>query len=256
MSTFLFDKIIFGPVRSRRLGLSLGVNVMYPGAKLCNFDCVYCECGWNGDNPNGKFNSVADIARQLDLTLDAMAEEGNLPDSITFSGNGEPTMHPEFHKIIANTIDTRNRLAPNAIVSVLSNATMIDRPEVFEALNKVDKNILKLDSGFDNTIRLINQPKNPRPIEEQIELFKKFNGNLIIQTIFLRGEHNGQIIDNTTDEEINAWIKVLQEVQPKEVMMYSLDRDTPENNLIRVRFEEMKIISEKVEALGIKVEVY
>lgn len=255
MSTFLFDKIIFGPIHSRRLGVSLGINVMQPTSKHCNFDCIYCECGWNGDRPKGSFNSVSAIATRLEAKLEEMATEGKLPDVITFAGNGEPTMHPQFSEVIDRTIEIRDRLAPDCKIAVLSNATMIDREAVRTSLLKVDRNILKFDSAFDSTVALVNQPNNQRPQSETIELMKKFDGHLIIQTMFLRGEFNGEKIDNTTDEEVDRWLEALREICPSEVMLYSIDRDTPASGLAKVSREEMLEIAAKVESLGIKSSV-
>lgn len=249
MATFLFDKIIFGPIHSRRLGLSLGVNLLNPASKHCNFDCIYCECGWNGDHPGGHFNSLNAVISRLETTLKSME---TLPDVITFAGNGEPTMHPDFDQIIDRTIELRDRLAPQCKIAVLSNATMIDRQNVREALQKVDSNILKLDSAIDSTVNLINQPNRLRPTDQTIELMKMFDGNLIIQTMFLRGSYNGVQFDNTTPEQVDAWLKALAEIRPRQVMLYSIDRDTPAQNLEIVSKEQMEQIAEKVQQIGIE----
>lgn len=251
MSTFLFDKIIFGPIQSRRLGLSLGVNLMVPSAKHCNFDCIYCECGWNKDNPAGAFNSEFSVLSRLEQKLIAMKQEGKLPDTITFAGNGEPTMHPDFDRIIAKTIELRNKLCPSCKISVLSNGTMIDRPAVRAALKTVDQNILKIDSLIPQTIKLINQPLDFRSPEQTIELLELFEGKLIIQTMFLRGTHNNQTLDNTTEPEITAWLDALRRIAPQQVMIYSIDRDTPAQGLIKVPKEELQIIAQMVQQLGI-----
>jgi len=255
MATFLFDKIIFGPVRSRRLGLSLGVNLLVPSAKLCNFNCIYCECGWNADSPRGAFNDADTVLERLDQKLREMKSEGELPAVITFAGNGEPTMHPDFEKIIDGTVEIRNRIAPDTKIAVLSNATMIRRESVRNALLKVDRNILKLDSAIDPTVRLINQPNALRPVSETIELLKLFKGRLIIQTMFLRGKYEGKGVDNTTAEEVDAWLGALREIRPSEVMLYSIDRDTPAAGLQKVSLEEMEAIAQRVRGLGIKASV-
>lgn len=255
MSTFLFDKIIFGPIQSRRLGLSLGINLMVPSAKHCNFDCIYCECGWNKDNPGGAFNSEFSVISRLEQKLIAMKQEGKLPDTITFAGNGEPTMHPEFDRIIAKTIDLRNKLCPGCKISVLSNGTMIDRPAVRAALKTVDRNILKIDSLIPETIALINQPLNVRTPEQTVELMELFEGKLIIQTMFLRGTYNGQTIDNTTEPEITAWLDALRRIAPQEVMIYSIDRDTPAQGLIKIEKAELETIAKMVKEIGIEASV-
>ena len=251
--TSLFHDIIFGPVHSRRLGLSLGVNLLPVESKLCSFDCIYCECGWNAEHPGARrFNARADVRTQLEATLRRMAADGTPPDVITFAGNGEPTMHPEFEAVIGDTIALRDQLCPTARVSVLSNATQLHRDEVRRALLRVDNNILKLDSAFDATVHLMNNPQNPSySVGKVVEQLKSFDGHLTVQTMFLRGECNGQRIDNTTEEEVAAWLRLLGEIRPRQVMVYSLDRDTPCRTLEKVPREELQAIAARVEALGI-----
>ena len=253
--TALFNDIIFGPIHSRRLGLSLGVNLLPTEAKLCNFDCIYCECGWNNDNPGiRRFNNKEIVISQLIETLDKMNAEGNLPNVITFAGNGEPTLHPDFKEIIERTLEVRDRYSKEIKVSVLSNATQIGKESIREALMQVDNNILKIDSAFDHTARLINNPStNSYTIAGVVEDMKRFNGNMTIQTMFLRGEYNGQCVDNTTEEEIVAWLELLCEVSPRQVMIYSLDRDTPCKTLKKVEKEELNQIAERVKALEIDI---
>lgn len=254
--TALFGDIIFGPLRSRRLGLSLGVNLLPVDSKICSFDCIYCECGWNGDNlGRRRFNAREDVYAMLDQTLQQMVDGGTPPDVITFAGNGEPTLHPDFESIIDDTIALRDKHCPNAKVSVLSNATQIHREDVCRALLRVDNNILKLDSAFDATVQLVNKPQGSYTVERQVELMKKFNGELIVQTMFLRGEYLGQKVDNTTPEEVEAWLKLIAEIKPKQVMVYSLDRDTPCKSLVKVEKDELRKIADRVEALGIAVSV-
>lgn len=254
--TALYDNIIFGPVRSRRLGLSLGVNLLPVESKLCNFDCIYCECGWNADHVGRKrFNSREDVRAMLREVLSRMVGEGTPPDVITFAGNGEPTMHPDFEGIIDDTLALRDELCPTAKVSVLSNATQIHREDVRRALMRVDNNILKLDSAFDATVQLINKPQGAYTVARTVELLKMFEGKLIIQTMFLRGEYLGQRIDNTTDEEVEAWLRLVTEIAPRQVMVYSLDRDTPCQTLEKVGKEELNAIAERVRAIGIECSV-
>ena len=227
--TSLFHDIIFGPVHSRRLGLSLGVNLLPLSSKLCSFDCIYCECGWNAEHPGGRrFNAREDVRTQLEATLRRMVADGTPPDVITFAGNGEPTMHPEFEAVIGDTIALRDALCPAAKVSVLSNATQIHRDSVRRALLRVDNNILKLDSAFDATVRRMNNPQNASySVRSIVEAMKRFDGRMILQTMFLRGECGGQPVDNTTEEEVSAWLRLVAEIRPRQVMVYSLDRDTP-----------------------------
>lgn len=250
--TSLYHDIIFGPVHSRRLGLSLGVNLLPTESKLCSFDCIYCECGWNAEHPGGRrFNARADVAQMLEQTLRRMVADGTPPDVITFAGNGEPTMHPEFEAIIDDTLALRDALCPAAKVSVLSNATQLGREEVRRALLRVDNNILKLDSAFDQTVRLLNNPAGNYTVAEVVRNMKRFDGQLIIQTMFLRGEYDGHRIDNTTEEEVTAWLKLIAEIHPQKVMVYSLDRDTPCQTLEKIEREELRRIATRVEALGI-----
>ncbi len=254
--TSLYDNIIFGPVRSRRLGLSLGVNLLPIESKLCSFDCIYCECGWNADHPGKRrFNAREDVRAMLDETLARMVKEGTPPDVITFAGNGEPTLHPDFENVIADTIALRDKHCPAAKVSVLSNATQLHRDDVCRALRRVDNNILKLDSAFDATVQLVNKPQGAYSVAKLVEQLKSFEGELIVQTMFLRGEYLGQRVDNTTEEEVSAWLKLIEDIRPKQVMVYSLDRDTPCQTLEKVEKEELRAIAARVEALGIAVSV-
>ena len=253
----LFTDIIYGPVRSRRLGLSLGVNLLPLHSKLCSFDCIYCECGWNADNRTARprFNAREDIRTALRHTLSKMAGEGALPDVITFAGNGEPTMHPDFEAIIDDTIALRNELAPEAKISVLSNATQLRRSDVVRALQRVDNPILKLDSAIEATAQAINKPCGAYSVAEVVEQLKAFHGNFILQTMFLRGEHNGTYIDNTTENEFLAWAAVVGYLHPRSVMVYSIDRATPCKTLEKVERDELEAIAERVRALGIECSV-
>ncbi len=255
MAAKLFSDIIFGPVRSRRLGLSLGVNLLPPQAKLCNFECIYCECGWSGGEKRLKFNRRQDVLRLLEDKLAEMAAAGAPPDTITFAGNGEPTMHPDFAAIIDSVMELRDRICPSAKVSVLSNATMIGRPEVRAALMKVDNNILKLDSAFDDTVRLVDNPRGGCSVAQTVADMKLFHGRLIVQTMFLRGEFGGRRVDNATEREVSAWLELLAEVKPEKVMIYTIDRETPAENLEKVPLAELEAIAARVEALGIPCNV-
>lgn len=257
MPTFLNDSPVFGPVRSRRLGVSLGVNMMPATGKICTFDCLYCENGLNEQRRcAGRHNSAQTVAAALEAKLRQMRDEGELPDVITFAGNGEPTLHPEFEAVIGDTIALRDALCPSAKVSVLSNATQLHREEVRRALLRVDNNILKLDSAFDATARLMNNPQSPAyTVRGVVEQMKGFDGRLTVQTMFLRGECDGQKTDNTTEEEVSAWLRLIEEIRPRQVMVYSLDRDTPCRTLEKVPREELQAIAARVEALGIPCSV-
>jgi wyosine [tRNA(Phe)-imidazoG37] synthetase (radical SAM superfamily) len=254
--SFLFSEIIFGPIKSRRLGVSLGVNLLPTNAKICTFDCIYCECGYNTTVKDGKLPTRADVKEALETKLQQMQDAGEAPDVITFAGNGEPTMHPEFPQVVDDTIALRNVYFPNAKISVLSNSTFVRKDVVFEALKKVENNIMKLDSGLDSTVNQIDRPtQSTYSVAGIIKELQKFEGNLIIQTMFLRGTHNGKKVDNTTKAEVDALIAALKQINPRQVMIYSLDRDTPENTLEKVLLEELNLIALELRSAGFEVSV-
>lgn len=255
MSTFLFDSIVFGPVRSRRLGVSLGINLLPINSKICSFDCIYCECGWTDKKEKGRLPSREEVKEYLDNKLRDMKSKGDELDVITYAGNGEPTMHPDFAGIIDDSILLRNKYFPSARIAVLSNSTMLSKPTVIAALRKVDQNILKLDSAFDSTIKVLNQPRLTFSAEELVKNLKSFEGNLTIQTLFLRGVHDGIIVDNTTELEVQSWVELIKAIRPKEVMVYTIARDTPAAGLEKVSLHDLKAIAARVEALGIPVQV-
>jgi wyosine [tRNA(Phe)-imidazoG37] synthetase (radical SAM superfamily) len=256
MATFLFDNIIFGPVWSRRLGESLGINLLPTGRKVCNFNCIYCECGLTPqEDQHENFPTVETVKELLDKKLLEMRSGGDYLDSITFAGNGEPTLHPGFPAIIDEAIESRNRNFPEARIAVLSNATLIGKKKIFDALLKTDLNILKLDSAISKTLGMINCPRGNYQLPEIIDSLKLFKGKLIIQTLFLRGMCMGQFIDNTTEKEVSAWITVLQKIQPESVMIYSLARDTAVHGLEKVSAAELDAIAARLEEKGIKTQV-
>ena len=256
MATFLFDRIIFGPVQSRRLGASLGINLMPNDRKICTFDCIYCECGWT--DPSGSssvFHDRKEVYDGLRERLLSMKEHDEPLDTITFAGNGEPTMHPRFDLIIQDTLALRNQIFPRAQIAVLSNASLIHKPKVFNALKKVDQNILKLDSVFETTLRRLNQPRGNFDLKRLIDNLIAFQGDLIIQTLFVRATYNGFHIDNTTREEVDAWLKVLEQIGPRQVMIYTIARDTPVEGMERLGYEDLRRIADRVEALNIPVQI-
>lgn len=257
MQTVLFHSTIFGPIHSRRLGTSLGVNLSPVDGKVCSFDCLYCEAGFNAQGP-GKSGlpERSEVARQLEEKLRSMKEAGDNLDVITFSGNGEPTMHPEFEGIIDDTLRLRDKYFPEVKVSVLCNSTRLDRPDVCRALRRVDNNILKLDSAITETMRTIDRPVNPNfTSEEVIEHLAGFGEGCIVQTMMLRGSYDGKEIDNTTDAEVNALIEAYKRIRPREVMLYSIDRATPARQLVKVPREELDRIADRMRAQGITVQV-
>lgn len=254
----LFHSTVFGPIHSRRLGVSLGLNLSPDDGKVCSFDCLYCEAGFNsqGKGTTG-FPSLEKVKADLESKLKEMKEKGEKLDVITFSGNGEPTLHPDFPAIAQAVMQLRDRYYPEAKISVLTNSTRVFTPEVAEALKKIDNNILKLDSAVEETMRLIDRPNSPAfTVERVVEALKQFKGTGIIQTMMIRGEHEGRVIDNTTEAEIEALIEAYRQIGPREIMIYSLDRTTPAERLVKVEKEELEKIGERISsATGIPVKV-
>lgn len=256
MATKLYDSIIFGPIQSRRLGVSLGVNLLALNKKICSFDCVYCECGFTQNDVQGRFAEKKVVIENLESVLKEMLQNEKHLDVITFAGNGEPTLHPNFDEIIDATILLRNHYFPKAKISVLSNATTLNKESVIKALSKVDNNILKLDSGLVETIKLIDQPTSSNfSLDTVINGMLRFNSDFIMQTMFLKGDFNGMRIDNTTENEVNAWLEIVKITHPKQIMIYSIDRDTPVKTLEKVSKQELSEIAKKAEELGFFVSV-
>lgn len=257
MTTFLFDKIIFGPVSSRRLGASLGINLLPRASKLCNFDCVYCECGKTGtvQPDNTDLPSAETVKIALEKRLTEMKKSNTLPDTITFAGNGEPTIHPAFDRIIQDTIDIRNSISPGIDIAVLTNGTIIHREKIFNALNSIEKNIVKLDAGIEHTCRLINRPQGDFNLQRLINNMKRFGDNLIIQTLFLKGTMGEEFVDNSSEKEIEAWLKIIGEIHPRLVMIYTFSRGTPTGGLEKISYKKLMEIAGRVESLGIETQV-
>lgn len=253
MATVLYPSPIFGPVKSRRLGISLGINLLPEDGKMCTFDCLYCECGLCKDNRPGKpLPKREEVSAALEKKLAEMQAEGTLPDVITFAGNGEPTIHPDFGGIIDDTIELRNRYCPEAKVSVLTNSTAISLPRVFEALEKADNNILKLDTVNSEYINFVDRPKGKYNIHDTIERMKAFNGKAVIQTMFMKGTVDGVNVNNTGDDYVKPWIEAVKEIAPREVMIYTIDRETPVQGLQKATHEELDRIVELLKKEGIK----
>ena len=255
--TVLFHSTVFGPIHSRRLGTSLGINLLPDDGKVCSFDCVYCEAGYNaqGHGTTG-LPSLEKLSRDLETKLAYMRQKGEQLDVISFSGNCEPTLNPAFPEIVKVVNALRDRYFPEAKTSVLTNSTRIFDPEVAAALRLVDNNILKLDSAVESTMRIIDNPASKEfTTSRLIEALRQFKGEGIIQTMFLRGEHCGQRIDNTTREEIDALIAAYKEIEPRQVMIYSLDRSTPEEALEKIEKDELERIATRIREAGINVTV-
>jgi wyosine [tRNA(Phe)-imidazoG37] synthetase (radical SAM superfamily) len=258
MSTIIYPSPIFGPVHSRRLGISLGINLLPADGKVCSFDCIYCECGFNKDHrPTLPQPTREEVAQKLEAQLQKMQAEGQLPDVLTFAGNGEPTCHPRFAEIIDDTIRLRDKYCPKAKVCVLSNSTFIHRPQVHDALMRVDDNILKLDTIDPLYINKVDRPNGAYDVNAIIERMKAFNGHIIIQTMFMRGETEGsregekESVDNTTEEYVGPWLEVVKSIKPQQVMVYTIDRETPALGLEKATHEQLDAIRDRVIAAGI-----
>ena len=248
MSTIIYPSPIFGPVQSRRLGISLGINLLPADGKVCSFDCIYCECGFNEDHrPQLPLPTREEVATALERKLQQMQEDGQMPDVLTFAGNGEPTCHPHFAEIIDDTIRLRDQYCPQAKVSVLSNSTMIHRQAVHDALMRVDNNILKLDTVDIDFIRQVDHPNGTYDVNAIVERMKAFDGHIIIQTMFLKGPG----IDNTTDHYVAPWLEAVKAIKPQQVMIYTIDRETPDQSLRKATHEELDAIRDRVIAAGI-----
>ena len=252
MSTIIYPSPIFGPVHSRRLGISLGINLLPADGKVCSFDCIYCECGFNEDHrPSLPLPTREEVAQKLEAKLQQMVADSQLPDVLTFAGNGEPTCHPHFAEIIADTIRLRNQYCPKAKVSVLSNSTMIHRPQVHDALMQVDNNILKLDTVDPAYINKVDHPNGTYDVDQIIDRLKAFHGHVIIQTMFMLGECKGESVDNTGDAYVTPWLEAVKAIAPQQVMIYTIDRETPTQGLLKATHEQLDQIRDRVIAAGI-----
>ena len=252
MSTIIYPSPIFGPVHSRRLGVSLGINLLPADGKTCTFDCVYCECGFNADHrPQQKLPTREQVAAALESKLLDMQHNGPTPDVLTFAGNGEPTCHPHFPEIISDTMQLRDKYFPQAKVSVLSNATFTHRQAVHDALMLVDNNIQKLDTVNADYINKVDRPTGAYDVNKIVEQLKAFNGRVVIQTMFLKGMSNGVDVNNTGDEYVQPWLEAVKYIQPREVMIYTIDRETPDHDLQKATHEELNAIRDQVIAAGI-----
>ena len=268
MSTIIYPSPVFGPVHSRRLGISLGINLLPADGKVCSFDCIYCECGFNEDHrPTLPLPTREEVAAKLEEKLQQMAAEGQLPDVLTFAGNGEPTSHPHFPEIIDDVIRLRDQYCPKAKVSVLSNSTMIHRQTVHDALMRVDNNILKLDTVDPIYINKVDHPNGTYDVEKIIDRMKAFNGHIIIQTMFMRGEirregvrregekesgvRSQESVDNTGEEYVGPWLEAVKAIKPQQVMIYTIDRETPTIGLLKATHEQLDAIRDSVIAAGI-----
>ncbi len=254
----LFQNIVFGPIKSRRFGISLGVNLLPDNIKYCSFNCIYCECGLTDPEQErqAKLHPTDTVLEALESSFREFSLKGLKPDNITFAGNGEPTMHPGFSEIIDKTVALRDELFPSAKITVLSNATALHKEKVRNALRKIDNNVQKLDAGTEEMYQAIDRPFSGKNLSQIVDELMCFEGRVIIQTLFLRGVVRGTAIDNTTDSEVSLWLEHLQKIKPLKVMLYAIDRATPEEGLVKLTKEELEQIATKVRALHIEAEVF
>jgi wyosine [tRNA(Phe)-imidazoG37] synthetase (radical SAM superfamily) len=256
MSTIIYDSPVFGPIHSRRLGISLGINLLPKGGKVCSFDCIYCECGLNRERRTKNPLPTADeVVDGLESKLQELKAEGIVPDVLTFAGNGEPTLHPCFPEIVDRVRQVRDIYCPSAKMSILSNATQIRRPEIREALLHFDNNILKLDTVSPIYINNVDRPQGHYDVEEQIRCLELFHGQCIIQTMLMRGEYEGRSVDNTGEEYVVPYLDALARIKPRAVMLYTLDRETPVAGLEKADLQVMQSIAARIRRLGIEVSV-
>lgn len=247
-----FHNIVFGPIHSRRLGSSLGINLLPEHGKLCNFDCIYCECGWNRDGRGDTVMPSADeVSHALEAKLKECAEQGTPIDSITFSGHGEPTLNPHFPEIIAQTVSLRDRYCPRAKVSVLTNATTVNRLEIFQALKKADNPIMKLDASTYDGVVLVNRPSGSYDIEAIVSGLSRFGGDFVLQTMFLKSPE----FDTASEGNLPGWMDIVRRLRPREIMVYTLDRETPEKDLEKYTVEEMTALVQPLIDEGFFVQI-
>jgi wyosine [tRNA(Phe)-imidazoG37] synthetase (radical SAM superfamily) len=253
----MFEDIVFGPLHSRRFGSSLGINLLPLGSKWCNYNCIYCECGWNANHAAKlALPQRSHVRAALSQRLQELGNENKLPDAITFSGNGEPTMHPDFAAIIDDVMLLRNKYAGRSRICVLTNAVNIGKDDVCGALKKVDTAMLKLDAGSDDILMLINQPQCGISVNELTTLMQKFGSGAVIQSMFLRGEIHGRQVDNSLPEEVSKWLDVLQKIQPSQVAIYTIDRATPAERLHKIPMQRLHEIAHQVNQAGISAIVF
>ncbi len=250
--TMLREDTVFGPIHSRRLGSSLGINLLPRKGKWCNFDCIYCECGWNRDGRGDKVLPTAtEVRRALEDKLSSLLLDGTGVDSITFSGDGEPTLNPEFPRIIDDTLRLRDTFCPSAKVSVLSNATRVHVPEIFEALRRVDNPIMKIDAPTDELAAKINNPAPGYSVRRVVGALKKFEGDFVLQTMFLRSPD----FDSSAPEVLLPWMDIVRELRPREIMVYTIDRPTPAGNLRKFTPGEMRELVAPLLSEGFNIQI-
>lgn len=256
MSTVIYSSPIFGPVHSRRLGVSLGINLLPADGKWCSFDCLYCECGLNAERrAKGSLPTREEVSSALERQLQKMQQEGPRPDVLTFAGNGEPTLHPDFPEIVEDVTKLRNQYFPEARISVLSNSTQISKEKIRKALLKTDNPIMKLDTADAQYIHFVDRPQGNYVVNDIVKYLAEMGDKVIIQTMFMEGAYEGKSVDNTTDEYVAPWLEVIKKIGPRQVMIYTIDRETPVKGLCKAAPAKLDAIALRVKNLGIACSV-
>ena len=251
--TFLFNSIVFGPVISRRLGSSLGINLLPANRKVCSFNCIYCECGSTPATLNNSMLPSKDkVIKEIEKALEDQKKQNKTIDTITFAGNGEPTLHPKFPHIIESVIGLRNRYFPNSRIAVLTNASRIHKPAILNALSMIEDPVLKIDSGIEKTLKLIDCPVESFNLENAVKIMEKMKGDFILQTMFIKGVVNNTPFDNTTEEEVSAWLKIVERIKPRLVQIYSLSRIPATSDVEKIDLSVLNSISERVQNINIQ----
>lgn len=239
--TIPFQKsIIYGPVKSRRLVKSLGINLLPTNRKICSFNCNYCQYGLtqqvNGSETSmDLFPGLAEVINALTLGL----EEHPDVDFVTFSGNGEPTLHPNFAKIVdgVNNVVKTNILS-NAKVALLTNGSTLVNKKTMEAISKIDRVYIKLDAPNEPLFRKINKPALSIDFNRMIESMKEVS-NLRLQTMLMEG-----VVTNCDPKSLEDYYNLIAYLQPEEVHIYTIDRPTPVEGLLKVSPEKLNMIAE------------
>lgn len=251
MSTILFDEMIFGPVESRRFGISLGINLLSSDIKVCNFDCIYCECGYSHYDLQiaNKFTSETVLLDELNHQFKAGKYEAL--DAITYAGNGEPTLHPHFDSIARSIKLLRDKYHPNVKIVLLTNGSTLSSKRFKNAAPWIDEICIKLDAGNQEFFDTINHPLGKFTLSQLVESIKSLEIPITIQSIFFRGMVNGNQFDNSDPKHVNAWLELIREIRPELVMIYSISRDTALESLEAISKIKLDNIAAKVHKLDI-----
>ena len=257
MATFLFDKHVFGPVKSRRLGNSLGINLLSTHYKVCDFDCIYCECGWTHHKPDSKkFIEKQKFIQLLETKLSQLERDKIPVDYITYAGNGEPTLHPYFLEIAKKVSELRDQYFPKCSIALLSNGSTLSKEKIKASFAYIEDVILKIDAGHQQLFQLINRPNEHLQLDDICNNMVNLQGNFIAQSMFLKGNADGVEFDNSDQKVVAKWKEKIQMLRPKYVQIYSISRDTPLESIQPISKERLQNIAEQLENMGIHAEVY